>query len=310
PIKQKKIIVAKNIKYIKDDAPNIPDVVKGRGKTAKIAPLPEVARTSVTKKVVLRNPLIQSRPKNFGIGQCVQPKRDLYRFVKWPKLAHQVFRLAEDYRPISKQARKAQLKIRASKRIEKKPDIEQPKPKRLIHGIREVTSAIQQKKARLVLIAHDVEPVEIVLFLPALCRKMNIPYAIVKGKARLGILVRRKTCTKDISKLGKIIETVKSNYNDRFEEVIYSNLVMPCSKDSTTLGRWYHGQQINCSSQQIRKGKSKGAENKTGLIFNKSFNGSIHLYTFFRWAFGNKWLRSTFPISNLVHMPSKSPHSH
>lgn len=36
---------------------------------------------------------------------------------------------------------------------------------------------------------------QLVLFLPALCRKMGVPYCIVKGKARLGRLVRRKTCT-------------------------------------------------------------------------------------------------------------------
>ena len=36
------------------------------------------------------------------------------------------------------------------------------------------------------LIAHDVDPIELVVWLPALCRKMNVPYCIVKGKARLG----------------------------------------------------------------------------------------------------------------------------
>lgn len=36
---------------------------------------------------------------------------------------------------------------------------------------------------------------QIVLFLPALCRKMGVPYCIIKGKARLGRLVRRKTCS-------------------------------------------------------------------------------------------------------------------
>ena len=53
---------------------------------------------------------------------------------------------------------------------------------------------MEQKKAQLVVIAHDVDPLEIVLFLPALCRKMGVPYCIVKGKARLGQVVRRKTC--------------------------------------------------------------------------------------------------------------------
>ena len=31
------------------------------------------------------------------------------------------------------------------------------------------------------------------LFLPALCRKMGVPYCIVKNKARLGRVARRKT---------------------------------------------------------------------------------------------------------------------
>merc|ERR1712115_157064 len=35
------------------------------------------------KRVV--NPLFEKRPRNFGIGQDIQPQRDLSRFVKWPK---------------------------------------------------------------------------------------------------------------------------------------------------------------------------------------------------------------------------------
>ena len=34
---------------------------------------------------------------------------------------------------------------------------------------------------------------QLVLFLPALCRKMGVPYCIVKNKARLGRVCRRKT---------------------------------------------------------------------------------------------------------------------
>jgi large subunit ribosomal protein L7Ae len=43
-----------------------------------------------------------------------------------------------------------------------------------------------QSKAQLVVIAHDVDPIELVVWLPALCRKMEVPYCIVKGKSRLG----------------------------------------------------------------------------------------------------------------------------
>merc|ERR1711904_469769 len=70
-----------------------------------------------------------------------------------------------------------------------------PKPVVIKYGINHVTALIEKKKAKLVVIAHDVEPIEIVVWLPALCRKMDIPYCIVKGKARLGQVVHKKTAT-------------------------------------------------------------------------------------------------------------------
>lgn len=69
-----------------------------------------------------------------------------------------------------------------------------------------------------------------VLFMPALCRKMGVPYCIVKGKARLGRVVRRKTCAavcfdkvnpEDRSALSKLVESNKNNYNERGETVCY-----------------------------------------------------------------------------------------
>ncbi|KAE8695936.1 60S ribosomal protein L7a [Hibiscus syriacus] len=32
------------------------------------------------------NPLFEKRPKQFGIGGALPPKKDLHRFVKWPKV--------------------------------------------------------------------------------------------------------------------------------------------------------------------------------------------------------------------------------
>ena len=48
-------------------------------------------------------------------------------------------------------------------------------------------------KAALVVIAYDVDTIEFVVRPPALCRKMGVPYVIVKGKARLGTAVQKKT---------------------------------------------------------------------------------------------------------------------
>jgi large subunit ribosomal protein L7Ae len=48
-----------------------------------------------------------------------------------------------------------------------------------------VVALIEAKKAALVAIADDVDPIELVVFLPALCRKMGVPYVIVKVRLSL-----------------------------------------------------------------------------------------------------------------------------
>jgi len=85
---------------------------------------------------------------------------------------------------------------------------------------------IEQKKAKLVLIAHDVDPVELVLWLPALCRKMDIPYVIVKGKARLGRVVHKKTAAavaligvekKDGQELADLVTVAREHFNNNLD---------------------------------------------------------------------------------------------
>lgn len=73
----------------------------------------------------------------------------------------------------------------------KKEDVSK-KPYAVKYGLNHVVGLIENKKAGLVLIPNDVDPIELVIFLPALCRKMGVPYAIVKGKARLGVVVHKK----------------------------------------------------------------------------------------------------------------------
>lgn len=73
----------------------------------------------------------------------------------------------------------------------KKEDVSK-KPYAVKYGLNHVVGLIENKKTALVLIPNDVDPIELVIFLPALCRKMGVPYAIVKGKARLGTVVHKK----------------------------------------------------------------------------------------------------------------------
>merc|ERR1712098_891645 len=187
------------------------------------------------------------------------PPKDLTRFVKWPKYirlqrqkvvlqarlkvppainqfystldrqtATQLFKLMDKYRPETKQAKKERLRERAAARAGGKEDKPTKRAPVVRHGINTVTTLVEKKKAQLVVIANDVDPIELVLFLPALCRKIGVPYCIVKNKARLGRVVRRKTTTclaitnvesSDRSALNKLVETVKTNYNERAEEI-------------------------------------------------------------------------------------------
>lgn len=231
---------------------------KGKAKSKKVAAAPLATKKAKEQKKVV-NPLFERRPRSFGIGGDIQPKRDLSRFVKWPKYirlqrqkavlvqrlkvppplhqfrqtldrqkATELFKLLEKYRPESRQAKKERLRKRAEQRAAGKEDAPTRRQLCVRQGVNTITTLVEQKKARLVVIANDVEPIEIVLFLPALCRKMGVPYCIVKTKSRLGRVVRRKTCSclaltdvesNDRSSLNKLIEAVKTNYNDRYDEI-------------------------------------------------------------------------------------------
>uniref|UniRef100_UPI001659E5FC ribosomal L7Ae/L30e/S12e/Gadd45 family protein n=1 Tax=Salmonella sp. S146_54837 TaxID=2665635 RepID=UPI001659E5FC len=138
------------------------------------------------------------------------------------------FKLFAKYSPETKPQKKARLRARAEERLKGKEDTPTKRPPVVRSGLNTVTSLIESKKAQLVVIAHDVVPLELVLYMPALCRKMGVPYCIVKGKARLGQVVHRKTATclafssvnpEDKSSLSKVVESVRTNYNDRAEEI-------------------------------------------------------------------------------------------
>jgi len=53
-------------------------------------------------------------------------------------------------------------------------------------GTNEATKAIERGQAKLVIIAQDVEPPEVVAHLPLLCDERKIPYVFVPTKEKIG----------------------------------------------------------------------------------------------------------------------------
>ncbi|XP_037598329.1 60S ribosomal protein L7a-like [Cebus imitator] len=142
--------------------------------------------------------------------------------------ATQLLKLAHKYRPETKQEKKQRLLARAKKKAAGKGDVPTKRPPVLRAGVNTITTLVENKKSQLVVTAHDMDPIELVVFLPALCHKMGVPYCIIKGKARLGRLVRRKTCTtvtftqvnsEDKGALAKLVKAIRTNYNDRCDEI-------------------------------------------------------------------------------------------
>ena len=54
-------------------------------------------------------------------------------------------------------------------------------------GINEVTKCIEKSQARLVVVATDVNPKEVIMHLPALCKEKNIILVPVSSRQELGI---------------------------------------------------------------------------------------------------------------------------
>jgi large subunit ribosomal protein L7Ae len=57
---------------------------------------------------------------------------------------------------------------------------------------------------------------------------MGVPYCIIKGKARLGHLVHKKTCStvaftqvnsEDKGALAKLVDAIGTNYNGRYDKI-------------------------------------------------------------------------------------------
>jgi large subunit ribosomal protein L7Ae len=223
------------------------------GKAAGTKKKLPTAPLSEKKKKAQKNPLFEKAPRNYRLGGDIQPKRDLTRFVKWPKYvrlqrmkkimlmrlkvppslnqfnsaidknqASNLLKLLKKYQPETAEAKKARLLDMAQQKKDGQ-EVKTKKPQVIKYGLNHVTTLIENKTAKLVVIAHDVDPIELVCWLPALCRKKDVPYCIIKGKGRLGQLVHKKAAAcialTTVSKEDqKDLETQASNFKAQFND--------------------------------------------------------------------------------------------
>lgn len=195
----------------------------------------------------------ERRVKSNGTIRKFSSKKDLTRFVKWPKyiriqrqrrifcqklkippaifqftrsldknMTNQLFQLLSNYKQND-----------SSKNIKSfKKDFENKQKKNPIsirHGINTVAKLVKNQKSLFVLIAHDVNPIDCIIWMPTLCVKMGIPYCIVKNKSKLGSIVNRKTTScltltymnsKNNGDLEKLIDCFRNNFNERYSDAI------------------------------------------------------------------------------------------
>merc|ERR1712178_434529 len=101
------------------------------------------------------------------------------------------------------------------------------KPVSVKMGLNHVTTLIEEKKAKLVVMAHDVDPIEVIVWLPSLCKARGVPYCIVESKARLGAVVGKKTATclaitdvkpENKNDLQSLITLAEANFNNVYDD--------------------------------------------------------------------------------------------
>ena len=97
--------------------------------------------------------------------------------------------LAETEQILAKTSQRIETMLVALRENKAKADGKAPaaakKPHYVQYGMNHVTNLIESKKAKVVCIASDVAPLELVIWMPALCRKLEVPYCIVKNKRNI-----------------------------------------------------------------------------------------------------------------------------
>merc|ERR1712187_292033 len=127
--------------------------------------------------------------------------------------AASLLRLCKKYQPETREAKKNRLMEMAQQKKDGQ-EVKTKKPQVIKYGLNHVTTLIENKQAKLV------------VWMPTLCRKKDVPYCIIKGKSRLGQLVHKKKAScialttvrpEDKNELDTLANNFKAQFNDNAE---------------------------------------------------------------------------------------------
>ncbi len=156
------------------------------------------------------------------------------------------------YAPETPKEKKARLLKKAQEKVDNTKGKDSQKPKVLKFGLNHVTTLIENKKAKLVVIAFDVDPIELVLWMPQLCRKQDIPYCFVKNKERLGRLVNQKTAA--------VVAITEVRKEDEAELALYVKNFRAGFNDNQEIRKTWGGNMLGIKSQHAEDIKKKAIE--------------------------------------------------
>ena len=100
----------------------------------------------------------------------------------------QAVKLLHKYRPETKAEKKARLTAQAEAKVSKKDAAAAKKPFTVKYGLNHITGLVEQKKAQLVLIASDVDPIEVCLVAPLLRTRLAPPAPVCRMQS-LGMMI-------------------------------------------------------------------------------------------------------------------------
>jgi len=83
------------------------------------------------------------------------------------------------------------------------------KAKKVKAGLNEVTKAVERGTAKLVVLAEDITPAELVMHIPMLCEEKNIPCSFIATRKELGEKAKMRTATSAVAIIEGEEEAIK-----------------------------------------------------------------------------------------------------